>query len=212
MKKRIFTRLAAGLLCGALLFTDAASLNVWAVSNDLNAEQIASLAEPGEESDTSVTNDEGEAQNEAETSPEKEAEEEQTESADAEETDEEEAENPDQETDEPEGDDAPDIEDEKEVTLPVEEEQESVSENAVEEELNVNSVMVTSEEDIASGTSNDISWVIDKNGKLTVTGTGDFKRDDWFSSASDEPWYDHRDSIKTAEINVTGMTVPTRKR
>lgn len=210
MRKRRFTRLAARLLCGALLFTDAASLDVWAVSNDPNAEQIASLAEPSEEKDSRVTNDEGEAQKEAETSPEKEADVEQTESADAEEIDgeeadetaEKEAENPNQETDEPEGDDASVIEGEEEITLSAEEEQESVSENTVEEELNVNSLMAASEEDIASGTSNDISWIIDKNGKLTVSGAGDFERRD----GKYTPWYDVRNLIETAEIDVTGMT------
>lgn len=58
--------------------------------------------------------------------------------------------------------------------------------------------LMSAEGDIASGTSNDIAWVIDKNGKLTVTGTGD-----WIHPSF--PWWSERVSIKTAEINVTGM-------
>ena len=54
---------------------------------------------------------------------------------------------------------------------------------------------------IASGTSNNVTWVIDANGKLTVSGTGDF-----YDSYSSPPWYDFATSIKSAEINVTGMT------
>lgn len=50
---------------------------------------------------------------------------------------------------------------------------------------------------IASGTSNNVTWVIDANGKLTVSGTGDFY--------SSPPWYDFATSIKSAEINVTSM-------
>lgn len=201
MRKKIFTRLAAGLLCTALLFTDAASLNVWAVSNNPSADEIASLAEPGEESDINVISEEENDIKETEASLEKEAEEEKTESATEEETDEEETENPNQDTDEQEGDDVPVIEGEENVTLPVEEEQESVSENAVEEESSINSVMADSSGDIASGTSNNISWVIDKNGKLTVSGTGDFER----GENGKVPWFEYRGKVKTAQINVSGM-------
>lgn len=132
MSKRIFTKLAAGVLCGALLFTDAASLNVWAVSNELDEEQIAPIEVSDEESDTSVINEEDEEKKEAE---------------------------------EPEEDVVPVKEDGKEAALPVEEEPESVSENAVEEKLNVNSVMAASEEIIASGKSGNISWRINVDGK-----------------------------------------------
>lgn len=64
-------------------------------------------------------------------------------------------------------------------------------------------------ENIASGTykneqdGSDISWVIDADGKLTVEGTGNF------SDSTDEdraPWFGNRLDIKSAEIDVTGMT------
>ncbi|MCM1144159.1 MAG: BspA family leucine-rich repeat surface protein [Blautia sp.] len=62
--------------------------------------------------------------------------------------------------------------------------------------------MVTSADDIASGTSNEISWVIDADGKLTVAGTGDWERqEDKYA-----PWYEYRTSIKSATVSVTGTT------
>ncbi|MBD5484428.1 MAG: BspA family leucine-rich repeat surface protein, partial [Lachnospiraceae bacterium] len=68
--------------------------------------------------------------------------------------------------------------------------------------LNYSVTLKKSVNDIASGTSNNISWVIDGNKKLTVTGTGDFERQD----GQYAPWYDYRWSIKSAEVSVTGMT------
>lgn len=48
-----------------------------------------------------------------------------------------------------------------------------------------------------------IIWSIDEQGKLTVTGTGDFSNTKEVERA---PWYKYRDKIKTVEIKVTGMT------
>lgn len=60
---------------------------------------------------------------------------------------------------------------------------------------------------IASGeykeNGSDITWVIDKDGKLTVKGTGEFAA----SGGGDRaPWYSNRGKITSAVINVTGMT------
>ncbi len=63
---------------------------------------------------------------------------------------------------------------------------------------------MASADDIASGISNDIAWVIDANGKLTVEGTGDFKESS--SEYMRAPWWSYCDSIKSATINVSGMT------
>lgn len=63
--------------------------------------------------------------------------------------------------------------------------------------------VISNEDVIASGSYKNITWKIEKNGKLTVTGTGDFSDSDGFSRA---PWYDSREYITSAEINVTGMT------
>lgn len=60
---------------------------------------------------------------------------------------------------------------------------------------------MTSVNDIASGISNDIAWVIDANGKLTVEGTGDFGKSKDYDRA---PWFGY--NIISAEINVLGMT------
>lgn len=60
---------------------------------------------------------------------------------------------------------------------------------------------------IASGEykedGSDIIWVIDKNGKLTVKGTGEFAAPGGGDRA---PWYSNRGKITSAVINVTGMT------
>ncbi len=51
---------------------------------------------------------------------------------------------------------------------------------------------------------NDITWVIDADGKLTVEGTGEFAAS--YNYNSDRaPWYEYRDKVKTAEVNVTEM-------
>lgn len=90
-----------------------------------------------------------------------------------------------------------------------EETEESVSENEIEGagENSIKTVMETGDHVIASGeykeNGNDITWVIDENGKLTVEGTGDFS-DSY--EAYRAPWSDHRMSIKSAEINVKDMT------
>lgn len=55
-------------------------------------------------------------------------------------------------------------------------------------------------DDIASGSYKDITWVIDADGKLTVTGTGDFME----YKTGESLWYDYRESVISAEINVTG--------
>ncbi|MCM1236051.1 MAG: BspA family leucine-rich repeat surface protein, partial [Ruminococcus flavefaciens] len=53
-------------------------------------------------------------------------------------------------------------------------------------------------DDIAGGVSQNITWVIDANGKLTVTGSGNSSRV-W-------PWSDYKTSIRSAEIHWTGAT------
>ena len=57
--------------------------------------------------------------------------------------------------------------------------------------------------DIASGTDGNITWVIDANGKLTVSGSGD-------RVGSVFAWEPYCDQITSAEINVTGMTNASR--
>ncbi len=105
-------------------------------------------------------------------------------------------------------DENPDVEDEENTGDAVAEE--SAQENNIEEDVEENQETVTKAygDNIASGeykeNGNDITWVIDADGKLTVEGTGDF--DNEVYSYVREPWYKDRMSIKSAEINVTGMT------
>lgn len=60
---------------------------------------------------------------------------------------------------------------------------------------------------IASGENKEngsnITWFIDAAGKLTVRGTGEISPTGGYTRA---PWYSHRMEIKSAEVNVTGMT------
>ena len=88
-------------------------------------------------------------------------------------------------------------------------------ENAEKTEADVNGVVnqtagledTFADDDIANGVSNKIAWRIDKDGKLTVEGTGNFRRiyigENFYGNP---PWYEYVDSIYSAEINVSGMT------
>ncbi len=85
----------------------------------------------------------------------------------------------------------------------------SVSENTLEEQKEVRALAVPADA-IASGSYGNITWVVDKDGKLTVEGTGDFASIGGGSTARPRgPWctdFYTRGKIKTAEIKVTGMT------
>lgn len=54
----------------------------------------------------------------------------------------------------------------------------------------------------AKGTSNKVSWSIDKNGKLTISGSGNYK----LSEQDGTPWSEYREWVKSAQVNVSGMT------
>lgn len=62
-----------------------------------------------------------------------------------------------------------------------------------------------SEETLPGGTMNDgkITWSIDGNGKLTVTGEGDLERS---MLVPYYPWGDYKEQIYTAEVSVIGCT------
>ncbi len=79
------------------------------------------------------------------------------------------------------------------------------------EETTANDVESTAEEiekklnsdnSVQSGSYRNITWEIDTNGKLTVSGTGDFSSATGYDRA---PWYHYRESITSAVVNVTGM-------
>ena len=86
--------------------------------------------------------------------------------------------------------------------------EETLEEPAVAKETQV--LPLTSADDIASGSyaenGSDVSWVIDKDGKLTVTGTGDFAESGRSREDTKIPWKSYQNRILSAEINVKGMT------
>ena len=100
-----------------------------------------------------------------------------------------------------------------EENIPTEEinvmnESDMVEENASAEELYAVGESNAAEESgdfIASGAYEDITWVIDKDGNLTIEGTGEFAAVE-NTSVSRAPWSDYYESIKTATVNVQGLT------
>ena len=108
----------------------------------------------------------------------------------------------------------------------VTEETETVTENMTEteteteietatEEVKVNETenrLTFSDTDIAHGEykedGNDITWVIDENGKLTVEGTGNCVKP-IHNGLVYSPCWTNSSSIKSAVINVKGMTIAT---
>ena len=71
------------------------------------------------------------------------------------------------------------------------------------------SITAMAQQNIASGVINEdyghITWVIDGNGKLTVTGTGNWVNSRSYMAASDVPWNEYREEIRSADIDLTGM-------
>ena len=120
----------------------------------------------------------------------------------------------DEETDGDLEDDDSDLEDSEDESEEAGEEEDSgegteYPENAEKTEADVNGVVnqtaglegTFAEDDIAHGVTNEITWRIDKDGNLTVEGTGDYERyNDHFA-----PWHKDTYKIKTAKIDVTGM-------
>lgn len=65
---------------------------------------------------------------------------------------------------------------------------------------------VLAESDIASGKYQNINWVIDSNGKLTITGTGEYYNENVYGCEY-APWIKYGYYIKSAEVNITsGIT------
>ncbi len=85
----------------------------------------------------------------------------------------------------------------------------SVSENTLEEQEEMRALAAPADA-IDSGAYENITWVVDADGKLTVEGTGDFASIGGGSSALPRgPWcknFNTTSKIKTAEIKVSGMT------
>ncbi|MBD5513637.1 MAG: BspA family leucine-rich repeat surface protein [Lachnospiraceae bacterium] len=92
-----------------------------------------------------------------------------------------------------------------EIDDPIQKEGMSTSLDSVEDEISVEAgasdmTSARSGEKIASGSYKNTTWVIDENGKLIVSGTGEF------CSYGMIPWSSWREQIKSAEIYLTGTT------
>lgn len=182
MKK--IRRLAAALLCGLLMMTEAGSAAVYAASADgmeeMQSEEVIQPELP--------ENDEGDVSDD-----------------DAENLTEDEIQNPDEITD-PDDDEASSVyaEDESE-TVSVQAGDEGVYSPLEEaQSLNTDESIALSETDIAGGTveiGGKLTWVIDQSGKLTVQGTGDAAENPWEGM----PWKEYCEQILSAEIDVQGM-------
>ncbi len=57
--------------------------------------------------------------------------------------------------------------------------------------------------DIAGGSYGSVTWVIDADGKLTVSGSGDFRAPLTNAAA---PWFSYAEYIRSADIQATGIT------
>ena len=89
--------------------------------------------------------------------------------------------------------------------VPNAEETESVSENDLQEDSRM-SALLENAPAIASGRYEDVIWVINADGKLTVEGNGEFAASPTVVSPYRAPWSEKASEIKTAQINVTGLT------
>lgn len=93
----------------------------------------------------------------------------------------------------------------EEDTEDVKETEEAIDQ-AVEQTASLNAMFATDYIAYDTDLTDDITWSIDKNGKLIVEGTGDFNRVSISEFSYYPPWYDYILDITSAEINVTGMT------
>lgn len=113
-----------------------------------------------------------------------------------------ETDDPEEEPGAPEEDEAPEEEERDSVS------DNSVSENTLEEQEEMRALAVPADA-VDSGAYENITWVVDADGKLTVEGTGDFASIGGGSSARPRgPWctnFNTKSKIKTAEIKVTKM-------
>ncbi len=203
MAKKKITRFLAGILCGVMIFTSSgAEQFVYAVQEQSAVEEEGSLTEnpDGENEDpqgeeTVQTPEEGENPGEeengdGESSQEGEKQEEESES---------------EESDSQEDESAPEAEEGLSDNSSEKPEEEQDSDQDGEERVSLDA-----EGNIASGEINEkyghIKWVIDSEGTLTVTGTGDVAPSSkYINSARYAPWYDYRESIVNAKIKVSGM-------
>ena len=81
------------------------------------------------------------------------------------------------------------------------------------EEMQTEEIVLFSDTDIAHGVykenNSNVTWVVDRDGKLIVEGTGDFAgplTNDWQINQKRAPWSDVKEKIISAEIKMSGTT------
>lgn len=205
MRKQFWKKRLIGILCVVLFLTNVLSTEIQVFATEAETgrlivdenlekevlDEVGIKSEDGEEKDN-TENETKQPDIEQEKAPDGESTErddEEQEDADSENENDEEQNDTENETEAPEMEQEEDVEDIDDVML---------YENT-EDRL----VLTASTDDIASGIFEGISWVIDGNGKLTVSGNGNFSDSTGMSRA---PWYSNRDSIKSAEIDISGIT------
>ena len=211
MRKKILS----GFLCMILFMTSIVPTGMQVQASELPAQKIAvesGLAvdetETQEQEEDSETPKDGEEESadksEGDTTSEKEKDDDTDEDV-TEETEEEESEAEESEAEESETEESETEESEEEIETEEGEEPEEDGQDTSEAEKEVTelkavtmeSQLMTSGTDIASGSYDSITWVIDADGKLTVEGSGEINHQKWNS---------YKSKVISAEINVTGAT------
>lgn len=98
----------------------------------------------------------------------------------------------------------------------VEEDAEEIDPEEICDEVEIEEELLSAYDDasnIAKGKSNDITWYIDKNGKLVVSGEGNWEsrlvkvKEEMVSGTMYvSPWYEHRRKIKSAVVDLKEIT------
>ena len=224
--KRTRVGFLASLLCMALIFTDVMptglvsqaaeiSQQVFAMTEVGEGNELTSEETTGEEKDGKDISENGASEEEQESEMSEEEEPTSSEDPTDDETEEQDPSEDQTDTEDGEtGEEAEMPEDEKpeeetedlEISAPEEDEIEETEEPETVEALTADG---DEGEIIAQGTYPEntadtephTEWVLYKSGKLVVTGTGEVKY-----TYQNSPWYEYRDKIITAKINVDGMT------
>ena len=200
MAKKKITRFLVGILCGVMIFTSSgAEQFVYAVQEQSAVEEEGSLTENPDGENEDPQGEETEQTPEEDENP---GEEENGDGESSQEGEKQEEESEPEESDSQEDENEPDAEEGISDNSSEKPEEEQDSDQDGEERVSLDE-----EGNIASGEINEkyghIKWVIDSEGTLTVTGTGDLSYQHDYGS--NIPWYPYRESIVNAKISVSGM-------
>ena len=201
MAKKKITRFLAGILCGVMIFTSSgAEQFVYAVQEQSAVEEEGSLIEnPDDENEDPQGEETGQTPEKGENP----GEEENGDGESSQEGEKQEEESEPEESDSQEDENEPDAEEGISDNSSEKPEEEQDSDQDGEERVSLDT-----EGNIASGEINKkyghIKWVIDSEGTLTVTGTGDVAPPGT-TKISEILWHKYAKSIVSAKISVSGM-------